>query len=147
VLLEQAKAAIPPLLGYRDTALFMLAALLGHTPGDLPASVAMCARPPTIDRLLPIGDGVQLLRRRPDLREAERNFAAATDRIGVATADLYPTVTLGGSVSSSATNLAGLGKTSNGVFSVGPLLSYSFPICSYQAVRRSSLGRFGDVRR
>ena len=42
-----------------------------------------------------MGDGAALLRRRPDIRQAERSLAAATARIGVATADLYPKISLG----------------------------------------------------
>ena len=53
-----------------------------------------------MQRPIPIGDGTELLRRRPDLREAERDLAAATARVGVATADLYPRVTLGATAGS-----------------------------------------------
>jgi outer membrane protein TolC len=49
---------------------------------------------------IPVGDGAALLARRPDVRAAERRLAADTARIGVATADLYPRITLGGSVGS-----------------------------------------------
>ena len=47
------------------------------------------------DQTIPVGDGAALLRRRPDIRQAERSLAAATARIGVATADLYPKISLG----------------------------------------------------
>ena len=55
----------------------------------------MCTKAPEIAQALPIGDGTALLRRRPDVRQAERQLAADTARIGVAVADLYPRVTLG----------------------------------------------------
>ena len=86
VLLEQARAAIPPLDGQRRSALFTLAALVGRTPAEIPSGAEACATPPRITRPLPVGDGAALLRRRPDLRQAERQLAAATARIGVATA-------------------------------------------------------------
>jgi outer membrane protein TolC len=69
-------------------------------------------------RPIPIGDGTALLRRRPDVREAERDLAASIARVGVATADLYPRISLGASIGStgitqdfltSPTNRWGLG--------------------------------------
>ena len=48
--------------------------------------------PPHLNALIPVGDGAALLKRRPDVRQAERRLAAATARIGVATADLYPQI-------------------------------------------------------
>jgi outer membrane protein TolC len=68
-----------------------------------------------------------MLRRRPDVREAERNLAAATAGVGVATAGLFPTVTLGGSLASAAPTLGGLGRYRNLSFGVGPLISWTFP--------------------
>src|SRR3546814_13795288 len=75
---------------------------------------------------LPVGDGTALLRRRPDLREAERRLAADTARIGIATADLYPRISLGGS-GSFLRNQDVRGSNSLS-FSVGPLLTWSFQI-------------------
>jgi NodT family efflux transporter outer membrane factor (OMF) lipoprotein len=132
VLLEQARAAIPPLEGQRRAAMFALAALTGMTPKQFPAAISACVTPPTVARPLPVGDGTALLRRRPDLRAAERQLAAATYRIGVAAADLYPTITLGGSVSSAASTLAGL-VNSNVAYGLGsksistPLITWTFP--------------------
>jgi outer membrane protein TolC len=51
--------------------------------------VAGCTTPPRVAGVLPVGDGAALLRRRPDIRQAERTLAASTARIGVATADLW----------------------------------------------------------
>jgi NodT family efflux transporter outer membrane factor (OMF) lipoprotein len=138
VLLEQAKAAIPPLEGQRRAALFSLAALVGMTPKEFPPQIGACASPPTVARPLPVGDGAALLRRRPDLRQAERQLAAATYRIGVAAADLYPTITLSGSVSSAASTIGGLFDPNKVAYGVGsssgasvsgvtPLISWAFP--------------------
>lgn len=134
VLLEQARAAIPPLDGQRRASLFALAVLVGVTPKEIPLNAAACETPPTIRSPLPVGDGAALLRRRPDLREAERQLKAATYRIGIATADLYPTITLGGSVSSAASALSGLFNPNNVAYGVGPtttavspLISWTFP--------------------
>ena len=114
VLLEQARAAIAPLDGQRRSALFQLAALTGKTPAEVrPPMPAAVAIPPRLDPPLPVGDGAALLRRRPDIRQAERTIAAETAGIGVATANLFPTVTLGGSVASSAGQLGQMFASSN----------------------------------
>lgn len=127
VILEQTRATIPPLEGQRRANLFVLAALIGKTPHEIPTDAATCVKPPTLSQPIPVGDGRALLRRRPDLREAERNLAAATARIGVATADLYPTISIGGGYNVSSTTPGGLGKLNNATYSVGPLLNWTFP--------------------
>ena len=126
-LLAQAKAAIAPLEGQKRVAQFTLAALVGRTPGQLPAEATACHVPPALTAPLPAGDGAALLRRRPDLRQAERQVVAATARIGVAAADLYPTITVGGAVNNAASSVPGLGRSAGATYSVGPLLSWSFP--------------------
>lgn len=120
-----ARAAVPPIDAQREVALFELAALLGETPQGVPAEARSCVAPPSPVASLPVGDGTALLRRRPDLREAERTLAADTARIGVATADLYPRISLGAS-GNYFRNDAVRGSDSFS-FSLGPLLSWSFP--------------------
>ncbi len=122
-LLEQARAAIPTLTGERRANLFALTALLGVAPRDAPRSALACTAPPKLADPLPVGDGMSLLRRRPDVREAERTLAADTARIGVATADLYPTVNLGGSITGAGSQQ---GRTTT-TYAVGPLISWTFP--------------------
>ncbi|HEU4958882.1 MAG TPA: TolC family protein [Sphingomonas sp.] len=116
----------PTIVADRQAALFALAALLGRPAGTYPRAVEACAIPPAIDRPLPIGDGAALLRRRPDLREAERRLAAATAQIGVETAALYPQVSLGGSVGLTGP-LGDLGSGDAFRLNLGPLISWSFP--------------------
>ncbi len=82
-LLAQVRAALPPLIGQRQSALFQLAQLLGRPPGGAPQAAQDCAQPPTLKALIPVGDGASLLARRPDVRQAERRVAGATARIGV----------------------------------------------------------------
>jgi multidrug efflux system outer membrane protein len=91
----QVRANIPALEAQRTNALYRLAALTGKPPAEYPRSIDSCATAPRLQRPLPIGDATTLLRRRPDVREAERELAAATARIGVATADLYPRIAIG----------------------------------------------------
>jgi len=126
-LLDQARAAVPGLEGQRRAALFELAVLTGKPPADIPAEAAGCVAPPRLSQAIPVGDGAALLRRRPDVRESERQLAAATARIGVAAADLYPTVSLAGSYNAAAPNTSGLGRASSITFGVGPLVTWSFP--------------------
>src|SRR6202000_1810972 len=107
--------------------LFELTALLGKTPAEAPDDAAGCATPPRIDQPLPVGDGAALIRRRPGVREAERPWAADTARIGVAAADLYPTVSLGGSIASAANTFSGLASPTSGTMALGPLINWTFP--------------------
>lgn len=124
--LAQLRAALPPLEAQRQGALYRLATLTGAAPRDFPAAVARCEQLPHLAGLLPVGDGAALLRRRPDVRQAERSLAAATARIGVATADLYPKVALGVSAGS-AGFLARAGNRETLSYSLGPLISWTLP--------------------
>lgn len=149
-LLAQLEAAVPPLESSRKAALYSLAVLLGRAPGDYPAQLDECAVIPAVRQSLPIGDGAALIRRRPDIREAERALAAATARVGIATADLYPSVSLGGSLGTTSRSVEGLVDSSAFRFSVGPLISWSFPnrnvararIAQSDATARAALARF-----
>ena len=92
---DELTAVIPSLEAGRRNALYRLTTLTGKPPSQFDQKLEGCATPPRLMEPLPIGDGAALLRRRPDVREAERQLAAATAEIGVATAQLYPDITLG----------------------------------------------------
>lgn len=151
--LQQLHAVVPSVQAQRHAALLQLQALVGVIPGDpahpLPAAVADCAQPPVLAQALPVGDGAALLRRRPDLRQAERELAAATARIGVATGDLYPKIRLGLSTTS-AGPLADFGSRDTLAWNVGPLISWTIPntgavqarIAEAEASTRGALARF-----
>ena len=96
----QIRSNIPGLEAQRRNALYRLAILTGRPPAEYPKAVELCVASPVLRRPVPVGDGAALLRRRPDVREAERDLAAATADIGVATADLYPRVTFGATIGS-----------------------------------------------
>lgn len=126
-LVEQTAAVIPPLENIRRAGLFNLALLTGRAPAKLDVAADRCARLPGLTRPIPTGDGRALIARRPDVRESEQRLAAATARIGVATADLYPSITLGGGVAATGTGI-GSALSSQGLsFSLGPLISWVFP--------------------
>lgn len=124
-LRNQRQAEIPAIAAERDGALFRLATLTGRAPSELPVTAGARTSSLKLDHPIPVGDGAQLLARRPDVRAAERRLAAATARIGVATAELYPQVTLGGSLGSSAGSISNLFSNPIG-FLLGPLISWSF---------------------
>lgn len=126
-LREQRNGDIPGLAAERQAALFRLAVLTGRTPDDLPPEAGARLIPPTIAEPIPSGDGMQLLGRRPDVRASERRLAAATARIGVATADLYPKVSLGASVASTAFGFGNYFGQAPLNWLIGPMLSWSFP--------------------
>ena len=90
----------------------------GRPPAEARGFNLVCNAPPKLRAAVPVGDGQALLLRRPDIREAERRLAAAAARIGVARADLYPRVNLGGAV--------GL-LTGGFVATASPLISWALP--------------------
>jgi outer membrane protein, multidrug efflux system len=125
-LVAQVRAAIPTLEGQRRAALFELTALLGRAPAEAPTDIESCVEPPRLAALIPVGDGAALIRRRPDVRQAERRLAAATAQIGVATADLYPTIKLVGFYGGAATQVSDLGTNLGLTWGVGPTISWNF---------------------
>jgi outer membrane protein, multidrug efflux system len=140
--LKASEATIPPLEASEKQAGYRLAVLLGERPGALdqelqPAAVA------TYAKALPIGDPAELLRRRPDVRAAERQLAAATARVGVATADLFPRVNVTGFVGFLSGDVGRLFGTTSGsnarAWSVTPTVSWAaFDIGSVRARLRAS---------
>jgi outer membrane protein, multidrug efflux system len=140
--LKATEATIPPLEAAEKQAGYRLAVLLGERPGTLdqelkPAAVA------TYAKALPVGDTAELLRRRPDVRAAERQLAAATARVGVATADLFPRVNVTGFVgflSGDVGRLFNTGSDNNArAWSIAPTVSWAaFDIGSVRARLRAS---------
>ena len=137
-LRDQRRAEVPSLLAERQAALFRLATLTGRTPQELPTGIGARRETLRLDRPIPVGDGAGLLARRPDIRAAERRLAAATARIGVATADLYPRITLGGSIGSTATSFAD-------IFSGGPLRWLLGPLLSWNVNRAPARARIAGA--
>ncbi|ANB72213.1 RND transporter [Paraburkholderia phytofirmans OLGA172] len=120
------RADMPRFTARKRAALYRLAMLTGRTPNDLPPAVGACNKTPRIAQPIPVGDGAALLKRRPDIRQAERKLASATARVGVATGSLYPTVSIGASVG--ATGVAeDLGTAPTQRWNVGPMITWVFP--------------------
>ncbi len=138
--LAQVQALIPVRRVQSRGALYRLALLLGRAPADYPRAAETCTAVPTIDRPLPAGDGAALIARRPDVRVAERQLAAATARIGVATAALYPRISVGLSGGSFGF-LKDLGTAPANMWSIGGLLHWTIPGGGARAqVRAASAG-------
>lgn len=150
--LQQLQANLPPFQASQYQALYRLAALTGRTPAEIPTSLLECRTPLRLTQIIPVGDGTALLRRRPDIREAERKLAAATARIGVATASLYPTISLGLSGSSAGPTTI-MGERGTYGWSLGPLISWTVPntgiaqaqIAQAKAVASAALANFDDT--
>lgn len=126
-LRDQRAAEIPTLEALRQAALFRLGTLTGRVPADLPPIAGERSIGLEIREAVPVGDGAALLARRPDVRAAERRLAADTARIGVATTDLYPRITLGGSIGSTGPDIADILTGGPLRWVLGPLLSWAFP--------------------
>ncbi|WP_420140847.1 efflux transporter outer membrane subunit [Sphingomonas sp.] len=127
VLVQQTRAQAEQLEGLRNQALADLTVLLGRPASQAPEAARTCRAEPRLTRPIPVGDGAALLARRPDVRAAERTLAADTARIGVATADLFPTISLGGSVNAIGTSLSNATSRQGVSFGIGPLINWFFP--------------------
>jgi NodT family efflux transporter outer membrane factor (OMF) lipoprotein len=129
------EAELPALERQRDALMNAIALLLGAGPRALERELAVAGAVPPVPPRVKVGIPVELLRRRPDIREAEANLHAATAAIGVATADFYPRLTLGGSGSIQGLQLGNLAEWSAQAYSVGP--SLSLPIFEGGRLRRT----------
>lgn len=105
---EQTAASIPTLESNIVSAANRIAILLGEAPGAVNNLVENAQPMPHAPAVIDVGLPAELLNRRPDLVAAERNFAAATARIGVAEKDLYPALKLTGSLTGSGSSLSDL---------------------------------------
>ena len=135
LLTSQLEAQVPQLEAERRASLYALATLTGDAPAAADEAASQCLTTPRVARAIPVGDAASLLARRPDVARAERQLAADTARIGVATADLYPSIRLLGSVGLNAAEIGDLGDAASQSFSLGPLISWSFPNISAARAR------------
>jgi len=128
--LESTEATLPAIQAASDRTAYRLATLTAQSPRAVNEQLA--AGPQTLPSLpvtdlgaLPIGTPEQLLRRRPDLIQAERQLAAATADIGVVTADLFPRISLTGLIGLAGLNLGSLGGGSSQLYTLGAGLTWS----------------------
>jgi NodT family efflux transporter outer membrane factor (OMF) lipoprotein len=130
--LEAAKVQARDIILRRGQFEHAIATLLGEPPASFTLTdVPLDARPPVIPPGLPS----ELLERRPDIAAAERRVAEANDRIGIARAAFYPTISLSGSVGIEATSFSNLFNPSSLLWSIGPMLSQTI----FDAGRRAAV--------
>jgi NodT family efflux transporter outer membrane factor (OMF) lipoprotein len=131
--LEQTRAQIPGLQTGFEQAENRLAVLIGKHPGALKDALAERKAVPVTPLEVAVGVPADVLRRRPDVRRAERRLAAQTAQIGVATADLYPKFSLLGSIGLEALSPGNLFLASSRTHGIGATVNW--PLFDAGAIR------------
>jgi outer membrane protein, multidrug efflux system len=124
-LVATTKAQIPSFEAQVRQTIHALGVLLGKDPQALSEQLLVAGPIPHVPADVAVGLPSDLLKRRPDIRRSEAQFHAATARIGVATADLFPKFTLTGSLGLQADRLASMGNLSSSFWSVGPAVTWN----------------------
>jgi len=123
--LKTTLASVPPLQSSIATTIYRISVLTGRLPDALSSQLTTAQPLQALPGLNAIGDPGALLRRRPDIRVAERNLAASTALIGVAVGDLFPKVTFLGAAGYDAVNFRGIGASGSDTFNVGAGISWA----------------------
>ncbi|MEJ1962529.1 MAG: efflux transporter outer membrane subunit [Gammaproteobacteria bacterium] len=118
-------ASIGPLEAAVAGSIHRLSVLTGRQPTELRDRLAPVRDLPAVPAVSAVGNPADLLRRRPDIRVAERNLAAATARVGVAVGDLFPVVSFTGNIGFAATLSGDLGKSGTDTFLLAPGISWA----------------------
>jgi len=124
-LLAAQQAVIPPLETSMRAAMYALAVLIGQPPGELVAELSPLESVPPPPPRVPIGLPSDLLRRRPDVRRAERQLAAETARIGVAKAEWFPKISLTGDAGIESVSLGNWFDPGSRFWSIGPSFQWN----------------------
>ena len=136
--LASVEASVPQLQAEQTRQRNRIATLLGERPDQLSVDLSP-AQLPAIAKALPIGDPGELLQRRPDILSAERQLAAATARIGVAKADLFPRVSLSGFLGFTAGRGSQIGSSAASAWALGPSITWAaFDLGSVRARLRGA---------
>ncbi len=127
--LNSLKATVAPLAGQVEAAQYVIAVFIGQMPGTLSSELDKPALIPALPQAIQPGLPLDLLRRRPDIKEAERELAASTARIGVATANLFPHLALFGSEGAQLQRFGVNPADGLHIWSVGP--SFYWPLLDF----------------
>ncbi|HEV2733138.1 MAG TPA: efflux transporter outer membrane subunit [Terriglobales bacterium] len=121
--LETTKAVVPSLRSAISASIHRISVLVGQEPGALQSELEASAPVPVVPPEVPIGLPSDLLKRRPDVRRADDEIAAAAANVKAAKADYFPKFTLFGSAGRQATQLHDLSLSLGNFFAVGPAIS------------------------
>jgi multidrug efflux system outer membrane protein len=122
--LSATRGSIAPLEAAVARSIHRLSVLVGREPGALRAELSPPQTLPALPGIVPVGDPAGLLRRRPDIRVAERELAGATASVGVAIADLFPRVTFTGNAGYVAASSGALGDRGTDSYVLAPGISW-----------------------
>jgi NodT family efflux transporter outer membrane factor (OMF) lipoprotein len=140
--LNLTKATIPSLETGLRQANNQLCTLLGGPPVDLSEMLGRANGIPQVPAEIAVGIPADLLRRRPDVRQAERQVAAQSAQIGVALSDFYPSVAIGGDVYLASENFSDLFRSASSAGTIGP--SFRWNILNYGRIANNV--RLQDAR-
>ena len=129
------RAQIPPLEEARQRAIYRLDVLLGKNPGELEPQLMDATPIPSAPPRVPLGLPSNLLRQRPDIRQAERQLAAANAQVGVATSDLFPKFYLTGGAGLQGIESGDFFTAGSRYWSIGPKITW--PVFSAGKIRQN----------
>lgn len=130
---ETTASQIPTLTTSAQQSIHLLSVLLGEEPGALTDELSNQTPIPQTPPVIPVGLPSELLRRRPDVRRAERQLAAQTARIGVATSDLFPKFSLTGFLGLTSSKFSKLTNSGSTTWSILP--GVSWPVFDFGRIR------------
>ena len=139
---EGTAAEIPPLQQAIRQYIHVLSTLLGLEPTALGAELEQPAPIPAVPGRVAVGIPSDLLRRRPDVQGAERQLAAATARVGVATATVFPQVVLGGAAGFQSRDTNDLFNDDSKYYVAGPTINWTV----FDAGRRKAGVKFAEAQ-
>ncbi|MGH8328256.1 MAG: efflux transporter outer membrane subunit, partial [Steroidobacteraceae bacterium] len=118
-------STIGPLEAAVSRSIHRLGVLTGRDPNALTGTLSAPHDLPPLPPIIPVGTPEELLRRRADIRAAERNLASSTALVGVAISNLFPKVTFTGSFGFAAAEPAGFGSSGSRSYSIGPGITWA----------------------
>ncbi len=123
--LANTESEIPSLRIAETEAINRLAVLIGATPHKLRSELIVPDKLPNVEITPTVGMPAELLRRRPDIRSAERALASQTARVGQAEAARYPSFSLAGTLGFEATNISDIGDWNSRAYGFGPAVRWN----------------------